>query len=352
MSSASLRQTPSGELGDGLPHNGESKSAVGTGTGRGKGKKSFLRPFLLGGRKKKAVEIPKREEQELFDLINTPQDEKEEGYEGIVDDYLGIEVGPESPYEETAFVSDGKHDEVQASPVWAPLTGKGKVNGASKRVVELRVEPGSKVIPPVVISPITSRSLIPSTTATPRVFDSPVTSPVLSPTSSVLTPTTAIPLASVEVQSPLTPIPTTPTTPSLSITVSSSPASDTTTVPSTPRVTPSEPSSNRASHGDNNHYRNREKTSEERQGRKEREHNRHEEGKRSDSERRSSSNRSTKNEKDEKEDTWLEGVFEDLPFGPDRNMVSHHFSLSPSCRIRYLLITCVPLLKKEKEGRS
>jgi hypothetical protein len=43
--------------------------------------------------------------------------------------------------------------------------------------------------------------------------------------------------------------------------------------------------------------------------------------------------RSSRSEKVEKEDTWLEVVFEDLPFGPDQNMVSapsFSFFLVPS----------------------
>ena len=304
-------------------HDGDTPISAGVGTG--KGKKSFLRPFLLGGRKKKgetpAAVMHKSRKEEEFDVPKN-----QDGFEGVVDDHLQVDLEvPESPYEETAFISEGDghrdgDDVGQDSPVWAPLAAKGK-KGTSNRVAEMRID---EVIPssPGIVTPNTpSIPLTPVTPVSP-VSPSIVNSPILPP---VPSPFTAfIQISPIEAQVPISPIPITPITPSQAITAPPSPIGSTpnTPIPITP-ITTSKPSTHRESErklesGRDRHHRNSEETSDERRKRKERERE-HSKRERGSEEKRSRPSRSDV----EKEDTWLEVVFEDLPFGPDRNMVSH-----------------------------
>jgi len=313
-----------GKLGVKVP---DGDTPISAGIGTGKGRKSFLRPFLLGGRRKKG-EMPasvmhKSRKEEEFDVPKS-----QDGFERVRDDHLQVDLEvPESPYEETAFISkddgNGHGDDVgQDSPVWAPLAAKGK-KGTSKRVAEMRID---EVIPS---SPGVATSNTPSIPLTPVTPVSPVsppivTSPMLSP---VPTPATAlIQLSPIEAQVPMSPIPITPITPSQANTTPPSPIGTTpnTPIPITP-ITTGKSSTHRESesrlgHGRDRHHRNREETSDERRKRKERER---ELSKR---EKGSGENISRPSRSEvEKEDTWLEVVFEDLPFGPDKNMVSASF---------------------------
>jgi hypothetical protein len=306
-----------GKLGVDVP-DGEIPSSAGIGTG--KGKKSFLRPFLLGGRKKKgempAAAMHKSRKEEEFDV---------QPIEQMVDDHLQVEFEiPESTQEIIAstpqYEIDGnEHGSGEASPVWAPLAGK---KGVSKRVAEMRVD-GSVPASPWVVTPITPNipltPITSSTPASPSIVDSPIPSPISTPTTAVnqLTP--------VETDIPLTPEPTTPITATLAV---KTPPSRIRFAPNTPmHITPTIPTSKSSAHRepsrdsdhghDRHHHRNPEETSDERRKRKDREHARREEG--SEGEWRA---RSSRSQNVEKEDTWLEVVFEDLPFGPDKNMVS------------------------------
>jgi hypothetical protein len=320
MPSAPLQTA--GKLGVDVPDE-DTPSSAGIGTGRGK--KSFLRPFLLGGRKKKgempaaAMHKSKREEGSEVHAI-----------EKMVDDHLQVDFEiPESPQEIIASTpqhdSDGdEHGSGEASPVWAPL-GKGK-KGVSKRVAEMRVDEGVPSSPGI-STPITAQApLTPLTPVTPispvspSIVDSPIPSPVPTPI------TAFIDLTPVEASIPFTPVPITPITPSLATTTppSSMISTPSSPIPTTPTTT-NKSSAHRDSgrklgHGhDRHHHRKPDETSDERRRRKDREHARRED--RSE-ERRA---RSSEIEKVEKEDTWLEVVFEDLPFGPDQNMVSPLF---------------------------
>jgi hypothetical protein len=312
--SAPLRHT-GGELGGNTPNREVPNSAE---TGASQGKKSFLRPFLLGGRKKQRVEIPaavmhKSRKEEEFDIPKS-----QVGYQGMADGRLQVDLEtPETPYEDSAEIS--KHDDSQPSPVWAPL-GKGK-KGTSKRVAEIRVDEGDPTSPGV-MTPMSAKAPPTPTTITPV---TPVSqSNVLSP---VPTPSTAfIQLTPIEGDIPFSPVPITPITPSPAITIAplamrstpNTPLATTPTIPTSKSTAqresgrPSDLGGDRLRH----HHRKPEETSDERRKRKERER-RSERG--SEGEKRS---RSSRSEDVEKEDTWLEIVFEDLPFGPDKNMVS------------------------------
>jgi hypothetical protein len=310
LPSAPLRQTSSGELVANLPDRRDPPSSARIEVN--KGKKSFLRPFLLGGRKKKgempaaAMHKSKREEGSEVHAI-----------EKMVDDHLQVDFEiPEIPQEIIASTpqhdSDGdEHGSGEASPVWAPL-GKGK-KGMSKRVAEMRVDE-SVPASPGVVAPTTAK--VPLTPVTPI-------SPVSPSIDTVLTPTTAVnQVTPVETDIPLTPEPTTPIIPSPVNTTPPSPSTPSTPIPTTPTTT-NKPSAQRErghERGRDHHHRNPDETSDERRNRKEREHARRKEG--FEGEQRA---RSSRSEKVEKEDTWLEVVFEDLPFGPDRNMVSPPF---------------------------
>jgi hypothetical protein len=299
MPSAPLRQTHGEPTADSPEREVPSSAGIGT----SKGKKSFLRPFLLGGRKKKGVEIPAA-------VMHKSRKEEESAGEGLVDDHLQVDLEtPETPYEDSAEIS--KYDDSQPSPVWAPL-GKGK-KGTSKRVVEMQIEEGVPTSPGV-MTPISAKAPL-----TPIIPITPISpSNVLSP---ILTPTTAlIQLTPIEIDIPFSPVPITPITTPPSPT-ESSPGSP---ILTTPIVTTSQSSSHRESarHSDHGgdrlqqHHRKPEETSDERRKREEREHIKRKRG--PEGERRS---RSSRNDV-EREDTWLEIVFEDLPFGPDKNMVS------------------------------
>jgi hypothetical protein len=300
---APLRQTSSGELVAGLPDRRDPPSSARIEAK--KSTKSFLRPFLLGGRKKKG-EMP---------AAAMHKSRREEGSEvhaigKMVDEHLQVELDtPESPYEERALID---RDGSEASPVWAPLAGK---KGVSRRVAEMRVDEGVPSSPGVV-TPTTAKvpltPVTPISPVSPSIVDSPIPSPVP-------TPTTASRLTPVETDIPLNPEPTTPISPSLA-----PPAPSTTSTPiSTTPTTTNKPSAHRErghERGRDHHHRNPDETSDERRKRKEREHARRKEV--FEGEMRARSSRSAEVEK---EDTWLEVVFEDLPFGPDRNMVSPLF---------------------------
>jgi len=310
-----------GKLGVKVP-NGDTPISAGIGTG--KGKKSFLRPFLLAGRTKKgempAAVMHKSRKEEEFDVPKS-----QDGFEGVGDDHLQVDLEVlESPYEETAFISkddgypDGD-DVSQDSPVWAPLAAKGK-KGTSKRVAEMRIDEIVPSSPGVATSDTPNIPLTPVTPVSTSIFNSPILSPVP-------TPTTALnQLSPIEAQVPMSPIPITPITPSQANTTPPSPIGTTpnTPIPITPITTRKSSthreSESRLGHGRDRHHRNREETSDKRRKRKEheREHSKREKG--------SGENISRPSRSEvEKEDTWLEVVFEDLPFGPDKNMVSASF---------------------------
>lgn len=340
--SAPLRQTSSGELMGNPPERGDVPQSAGL---MGKGKKSFLRPLLLGGRKKRdkaqAVGTPtntrhqsrKEEIRKMsYNVIDTPH--VQGGYEGIEDDYLHVEGTVESPYEETAFISD---DPV---PEWAPLAAKNdEKKKVSKRVVELGVEATAEVPSSPVAGGTTPRTPLTPVTfpINSPVIPSPVLSPVLSPILSpvsvpVSTPVTAS-MQIIPTESdarPRTIEPVTPMTPPIGIVIPVSPvisSAPSTPIPDTPVVALSrsaerEPST-RKSDRSPDHKRVRELKH---IARGERESGRRE----AKGERESKSKQS---KKIEAEISWLEQVFEDLPFGPDKNMVSppYHFCYPRTC---------------------
>jgi len=397
MPSAPLRQTSSGELVDNLPIplTGQSQP-VSAGVGS-KAKKSFMRPFLLGKSKKgltmkeeverSPLHIPEmrhpprndRHETRVqkpdsgFQMIDTPQ----QSGRGIRDDYLHVEV-PESPYEETAYISD--HDDTAPTPELSSRTmdDGAKAKEIPNEIVDLRVDLEVKALTPVnaTITPSPSPSpaamngqgkMNPNTLAQPTSpafgLDSPLP---LSPANEV-TPTTAIPSSpvppsprsaptpmtaivqvspifpatpsiSVSPLSPLTPltplIPTAEHTPPLTpITISLTPIDQTAKTASLPN-TPLTPLTSLTSipipvqtaqkqqvekdlskpkgHSSRGHgARNRSKPKGEK-GRRKSKDEKH---------RKSQSPKPPSAEGD----TWLELVFEDLPFGPDKNMVSPLF---------------------------
>jgi len=347
LPSAPLRQTSSGELVANLPDRRDPPSSARIEVS--KGKKSFLRPLLLGGRKKKgempaaAMHKSKREGGSEVHAI-----------EKMVDDHLQVDLEvPDSPQETIA--STPRHDSHgnddgsgAASPVWAPL-GKGK-KGVSKRIAEIRVNE-SVPASPGVVTPNTPKipltPITPSTPVSPPIVNSPTPSPVPTPT------TALIELIPVEASRPFIPVPITPITPSLANTIPPSPIISTSSspIPTTPTTTTKSSSRREPGHerdrDHHHHYRKPEETSDERRKRKERELE-HIKRERGSEERRA---RSSEIEKVEKEDTWLEAVFEDLPFGPDQNMVSFPllllFRLSSSrCFSFYLHPSplCTPLV--------
>jgi len=311
MPSTPLLQTSSMELVTNIPDPRDPPNF--TGIEANKGKKSFLRPFLLGGRKKKgemlAAVVHKSRQEDGSDVHSGEQ---------LVNEDLQVDSGPpESPYEETAFSSEyddnGDGDDGgQLSPIWAPLATKGKKT-VSRRVAEIHVD---EVIPasPVVMTPMISKVLLPPVTpdtSTPPVATSPIPSPVPTPT------TASIQSTPVGTVIPITPVAMSPIT-APSSWMRSPPQ---TPIPITPIVAVSTTPTHRESEsklgsGGDRHHRDRKETSDERRKRKEREHAKR--GRGSDGERRSRPIRSFV----EKEDTWLEVIFEDLPFGPDKNMVS------------------------------
>jgi hypothetical protein len=308
LPSAPLRQTSSGELVANLPDRRDPPSSARIEVK--KGTKSFLRPFLLGGRKKKG-EMP---------AAAMHKSRREEGSEvhaigKMVDEHLQVELDtPESPYEERALID---RDGSEASPVWAPLAGK---KGVSKRVAEMRVDE-SVPASPGVMTPTTAKvpltPITPNTPVSPSIVNSSIPSPVPTPTTAV------IQLSPIEVEVPLTPISIKPITPSLATTTPPSPIISTPSSrkPTTPTGIIKPPTHKKRGHERDHdhhrhHHRNPDETSDERRKRKDREHARREDR----SEERGS--RSSEIEKVEKEATWLEVVFEDLPFGPDKNMVS------------------------------
>ena len=307
-----------GKLGVKVP-NGD--TPISAGIGMGQGRKSFLRPFLLGGRKKKgempAAAMHKSRKEEEF---NVPK--SQDGFQGVGDDHLQVDLeSPESPYEDTASPSKDEVGGVgEASPVGAPLV-KGK-KGVTKRVAAMRIDEVAPSSPGIVTPKTPNITLAPITPATPV---SPLNVP-----SPVPTPTTAfIQLSPIEAQVPISPIPITPITPSQAIKTPPSPIGSipNTPIPTTHVIPAGTISSHRESErklesGRDRHHRNREETNDERRTRKEREREReHSKRERGSGERKPRSSRSDV----EKEDTWLEVVFEDLPFGPDKNMVSASF---------------------------
>jgi len=332
MLSAPLRQTSSGELIDNIPDRGQVPQSARIG---GKGKKSFLRPLLLGGRKKKdgsaimekpsAMNHVSRNAKEIDksndDIVNSPQTmtQTPDGYVGILDDYLHVGQDMESPYEETAFVSDDTK-----SPGWAPLRGR------SKEVLGSEIEPGIDLSSsgatfsiPVTPNPTDSPIAIPTIASSP---DSPPPSPLVTPpaTFSAPTPITAVvPITPETVETPSNPIiPMTPITQPAIFPTSPSIATPITPVPNSPFITPVKSSfdqeqSMRSSEGRPDHKRVQEFKSNE---------NAHRE--RVKRERRSERARTSR--KIEPESSWLEVVFEDLPFGPDKNLVSPPYCPLPS----------------------
>ena len=331
MLSAPLRQTSSGELIDNIPDRGQVPQSARIG---GKGKRSFLRPLLLGGRKKKdesinmvmpsAVNHVSRNAKEIdtsdSDMVDSPLalTQTPDGYVGILDDYLHVGQDMESPYEETAFVSDDTK-----SPGWAPLRGR------SKEVLGSEIEPGIDLSSsgatfsiPVTPNPTDSPIAIPTIASSP---DSPPPSPLVTPpaTFSAPTPITAVvPITPETVETPSNPIiPMTPITQPAIFPTSPSIATPITPVPDSPFITPVKSSfdqeqSMRSSEGKPDHNRveelrdidsaHRERVKRERR-----------------------SERARTSRKIEPEISWLEMVFEDLPFGPDKNLVSPPYCPPP-----------------------
>lgn len=254
--------------------------------------------------------------------IRTSSKEEESGIhsnEKMVNEDLQVDSEPPgSPYEETAFTS--KHDDNadgddggQLSPVWAPLNAKGK-KAVSRRVAEIHVDE-IVLASPGVMTPITSRILpspVTPDTSTPPMATSPIPSPVSTPT------TALIQLTPVDAAIPISPTAVTPITarPSPTRSPPQTPIPITPVVPTSTTRTRQESEKNREHGRDRHHHRHHVEGSDERRKRKERERAKRERG--SDGKRRSRPLRSDV----EKEDTWLEVIFEDLPFGPDKNMVS------------------------------
>ena len=308
LPSAPLRQTSSGELVANLPDRRDPPSSARIEVS--KGKKPLLRPFLLGGRKKKG-EMP----------VAAMHKSKREGgsdvhsSEKIVDDHLQVDLEiPEGPSEDLALTPN-YHDGGEASPVWAPLVGK---QGVSKRVAEMRIDEVVPSSPGISTSDITNVPLTPitpSTPVSPPIVNSPTPSPIPIPT------TALIELTPLETSRPITPVPITPITPSLANTIPPSPIISTSSspIPTTPTTTTKSSSRREPGHErdrDHHHHRKPNETSGERNKRKAREQARREDGS------EGSRSRASQSEDVEEEDTWLEGIFEDLPFGPDKNMVS------------------------------
>jgi hypothetical protein len=291
-----------------LPGRGEiPKSAI----VEGKGKRSFLRPLLLGGRKNKGKEMPTAMKHNLKQEIRQPT---YDGYGGIVKDSLHVEAKevPESLYEETAFISDEVSE-------WAPSMSKAQEKdrkGVSKQIDEPRVEPGFKTLSSsslvVIDTPITGITPVtPMTSKVEPIDSSPPISPVLCPT----------PSTPIQFDIPITPVPSTPITPLSPITMPPSPPTpDPMSNTLIDQESPSPLGSPISEHTpDPEPRRVRELKNEERgilepSGR-ERERERERE--------KSRSSRKVV------ENTWLEMILEDLPFGPDKNMVSTLLFNSP-----------------------
>lgn len=377
LPSAPLRKTSSGELVVGInlpliqPHGGGGSGGEGgQPVSAGVGKRSFLRPFLLGGGKggKKVksdtsdmgLQRPVLAElnhvqrhtadpvlsKEKYQVVDTT-DGTEAGLNAtpIGDDYLHVEL-PESPYEETAYISTDDHGPetqgrrpqnltVQPGPKSleiAILQEEEKRAGAEPtpmtpippRVAELRGDHTTS-------SPRGSRPGSPKTFHTPGLMadqspltpttvpPTPITAPV-TPPSPALTPTspTSIPPTPVLPVTPINgleyPIPVQPT----------SHDRDKPTETRRHRTPPEHESSSRES-------RSRSKRSDD-QGRSKRPQRTDDGGRRhrhrdaDDNERR----RAKRHERGRSErqvarvqESWLEVLFQDLPFGPDKQIVSH-----------------------------
>lgn len=389
--SAPLRQTSSGELVDNLPiplpDEGQPVSA-GVGS---KAKKSFMRPLLLGKSKKKPtmkegverspLHIPEmrhpprndRHETRVqkpdsgFQMIDTPQ----QSSRGIKDDYLHVEV-PESPYEETAYISDNDHTAPTPGLSSRTIDGGVEAKEIPNEIVDLRVDLEVKALTPVnaTITPSPSPSpaamngqgkVNPSTLAQPTSpafgMDSllplspanevtPTTaitsSPVPNSPRSAPTPMTAIvqaspilpatPSISVSPLSPLTPltplIPTAEhTSPLTPISIPLTPIDQTTKTASVPN-TPLTPLTSISIPIPTTHRQQVEEDSSKPKGSSSRDHAPKDRPRIKDDNKpkrpKDKTSRKPRNSKIlfEERDTWLELVFEDLPFGPDKNMVS------------------------------
>jgi len=392
MPSAPLRQTSSGQLVEdlALPLIGEGQP-VSAGVGS-KAKKSFMRPFLLGKSKKGLTmkegversplhipemrhpprneqhqEPPKRPESG-FQMVDSPR----QAVSGIRDDYLHVEV-PESPYEETAYISD--NDDTAPTPglLSRTIDGGVEVKEIPNEIVDLRVDLDVKALTPVnatiTLSPsplpaamngqgkVNPNTLIQPTSPafvppSPGIAETPTTaipsSPVLNSPRSAPTPMTAIvqvspilpatPSISLSPLLPLTPltplIPTAEHTPPLTpISIPLTPIDQTTktaSVPNTP-LTPLTPLTSIPVPVPTAQKQQVEEDLSKPKGRSSRDHAPKDRPRiKDDNERKRPKDKTSRKPRasktlPEKRDTWLELVFEDLPFGPDKNMVSPLF---------------------------
>jgi hypothetical protein len=343
LPSAPLRKTSSDELMVNItldPQPPKSAAAV-------SGKKPFLRPFLLGGRKEvipKPPDLPfpgrPAELRPILPELNHVQRPLEDfkpmtypdskthaaGYRSvdthhngtrvaaIGDDYLHVQL-PESPYEETAFISE---DDPPLPQLSRPSTAKQgvvtlQIDPAASMTVEVKPQDGPEeamtpVLPrvaqlrgstslnsPISPSPLSSsleRTGLESSTPTPTSRVAEVAqSPSLSPTTP--TPTPATPLTSV---APLTPI-----------------------IPPSPMT--SAPRKERRERTER-HERSERSAKESSKSRSTNKSSRTKAESRSHRHEREPTRVRTRSKPVPEEESWLEVLLQDLPFGPDEKMVS------------------------------
>jgi hypothetical protein len=379
LPSAPLRKTSSGELVAGielpLPHlsgGGGSGGEGGQPVSAGVGKRSFLRPFLLGGGKvwkkvksdasdtamqrnvlaelnhvQRHTENPVLS-KEKYRMVDTPVDAKPRSKgTPIGDDYLHVEL-PESPYEETAYISMDDHEHETRGRETKEMTVQPSsksleiavLQGEAKRA---EAEPGVMTpIPPRVArlrgdhTPSSPRGGV-SRPGSPR---TPIT-PGLMADQSPLTPTTVAPTP---ITAPLTPpspaftptsptsTPPTPVLPATPITRLEDP------IPVQPtlrdRDKPTEKRRHRTPHeheSSSRESRSRSKRSDDESRSRQHQHTddgvrRHRHRDDDDDERRRAKRHERQKSKRQiarVRESWLEVLLQDLPFGPDKQMVSH-----------------------------
>lgn len=330
------------------------------------------------------LRIPELRHPPRTEHHENPSDRPESGFQmidssrqavsGIRDDYLHVEV-PESPYEENAYISD--NDDTAPTPGLSSRTidGGAEAEEIPNQIVDLRVDLEVKALTPVnaTITPSPSPSLAamngqgqvnPNTLAQPISPAFGIDSPLPLSLASEVTPTTAIPSSPVPNSSRSAPTPMTaivqvspilPATPSRSLTpllpltpltplvptaehtppltpisIPLTPIDQTTKTASVPN-TPLTPLTSISIPIPTTHRQQVEEDSSKPKGRSSRDHSPKDRSRiKDDNERKRPKDKTSRksrasNTLSEEQDTWLELVFEDLPFGPDKNMVSPLF---------------------------
>jgi len=318
------------------------------------GKKSFLRPFLLGARKKVTLTAPDlpfsgrpaesrpvlselnhiQRHAEDFKSVSSPTnrtvDTPRAGTRlaAIGDNYLHVQL-PESPYEETAFASED--DPPALSQQSATLSSKRAmvkigIDPAASMTVEVKPQDGPReamipVLPRVAQLRGTTSSNSP---ISPSPLSSSLKSTGIDPQTPTPTPTARLPeVAQTPSPSPTTPTPGTP---------APAPATPLTSItPLTPIIPPSpmtSPPRKERRERTERHERSERSAKESSKSRSTNKGSRSEGESRSHRRERDPTRVRTRSKPVSEEESWLEVLLHDLPFGPDKKMVSSSLPLS------------------------